>query len=915
MKKRFLSMLLSAVMLLTLLPATAGAAVREADQPTIHGVYFYADNAKAEEKFEEIISNNRITESDSSNDPAAKDSERDTMIVHYSGLEPSTRYALMVHYPKTALQYDPDCSSELMTDNKETWRKIEWDTPARGKFETKDYLRSFSLRVSDKASKFFDKDGSGIYTVKLCKVNTNNNDPEVKYESLPGCTMEIKLADVTIDFGTENDPADCIQTEAPAFYETTAIDSDAVESNSKTAARFFADTDNLERFDTMTDQEQFEKYLGKLLTIEYPESANYAGDSWTYKTLDSTGLSAEAPSVIFSRRTQLKVGDINAPELTCNDSRPYTDYEVKLADGQTDEFLSAASDNTIKISATNLASYVPATEGLNKPVVEGYWAAFSISVPEGAAKVRYCTADTSSALKKAEFTLDGFQNVSGSATLYLPAPEKDQFFAVQFYGSDFVPVTQRYAFRVNTTGVSKNTAAKLPAVQSGSKDSVTVTEDIITPLIAASNKNGNTVAIEVVNSSRDTVVVTFTAEALVSAQGANVDLEIITRIGTIKLPADDLPTIANDRDEDVSLIISQPANFINGYMFADQRAGSAEFQSVDVFHVEVVKGDAPQTLTGKTITLTRKLLNALPNGGTDPTVDTLTFTETNRPSYYLPTILERGAAYDEQKNAVTLTVDTLPATHGAALRTIVDRMYAAAADDEITLEESDGTPIPLFEDVELKTETVLDASKMSSYADTKQTAVDVYAKTSDPEVTINVPEASKELIEGKETEIKEATVTVDLKDKTAHTVKIKSGPMTYSIHFTKVLSTDDHKLLKISRAQDQVMQGLDKITVLDAIDGRFYYAQFDKTQSINGASVTTRYYYILKKMPNQEVSFYVPLYNAGASTKLKASIWEISEGVDEPFIEDYTSDDKGLPFHFNPEYDRTVQDVVIERTK
>lgn len=346
MKRKLISSLLCLCMLISLIPVAAfaqegdgtGTATPTEGQQTataaIGDLQFFADGAKANA----AVGNNKT------------DSERDTMIVPYSGLTKDTTYALTLVYP-TAASHTMSGEAITPTANGDKEELInEW------KAANTDGKYYFTLNPWKDGKQQYKGLAADKYTVKLYTVETATTETKQGETTTPAKTYklvtskEITLAEVTVDFGTGKTANDLItQHEVKDTEKFFTIDQTAASK-----VKFYVNAADIA---TVTDADAT---LKKLIT----PTGVAANMEWTYAndTKTFTGT-LPTPAITITTAPLHDTSDRVANNDLC------TGYSVTQPDAQ----------GKITVSASNVRLH----KNADTSPAYGYWTGVQFKAPAG----------------------------------------------------------------------------------------------------------------------------------------------------------------------------------------------------------------------------------------------------------------------------------------------------------------------------------------------------------------------------------------------------------------------------------------------------------------------------------------------------------------------------------------------------
>lgn len=591
MKQRFISFLLSAVMLLTMLPVTAFAATSL--KGSVAGVYFYADPEKANEKYNEILN--------LSADDAKDDCERDTMLIRLKDLAENGKYRLTITYPEgTEFGKDVDEDDFLQIENDEGYSLLvdEWTAKQSGPD-----VRTVTLKHwADRLDKSYDGLCEGTYRVRLWQYTGAQEANEVwtKYYNLRGTYKEIELEETMLKFGPDADPIKIIKEEEREdnkhFYEI-----------SDTNASFFVDASELPiAGGILKDTTVIEKWI------------TFADDSYSYDkgdTLQDGSWDYSDITRIFAWGAQLtrQSNIIPAPLYSGTDEMvSYTpdEYNAEVRE-QLKPSTTGSELNTVFVDAKDLMQHNPYDSA-----TKGYWAGFAVIAPEAAQKVKYKSATTADGLNTAtaeernvQTDIDGKGNKG--MTFYVnmenAIADRKLYHSVEFVTSKGVAVTSCYKFKVDVSNVVLNTTEKRSVEMDGSAISTVIEEHVVTTLLNANEKNkindkaNNVISVDLSAAKDSTSVtaakVTFTADAVKTLIAktnvdSNIKLEFKTPMGSVKIPVADLQNLKTN--EDATLVIKRhdSRDFANT-MFEQTVLGNQI--NYDLLDINIYEEETPNT--------------------------------------------------------------------------------------------------------------------------------------------------------------------------------------------------------------------------------------------------------------------------------------------------------------------------------
>lgn len=868
MKQRFISFLLSAVMLLTMLPVTAFAA--DADAPEIE-VYFYADGNKADKEAGSLFRNSKAMLDDDKK--YTKGNGANTLVVFCKGLEPEITYNLMLQYPQDAIS------------NKSKFQKF---TDEQG---NEIYLRKLAELKNTSSKKIdrlmcFDLKVSGIDFSK-CEAEhivSLYDSSNISNNTLVGTSMstdEFTLKKIQIDFGTDailDQIIDVTADKSNNYYTENKYPTVTTKKDyPKTVAEFLVDTVELEKLNN-PDNHDICTYFDKIFRFTSDAERLYNNTKnklkrW-FQEDDST----------FVWRTQLYDVDIDVAELF--DTREGQEHVERLYKEGTyhaiaqgikaeDGVLDAENANDVEISAEELVKHWSKIDNINSL---GGWVGFKIDTPENATSVRYKTASTSgdigdpytSASNWKTATLEKNENgeVIGQHSFYTNALVDNSstpdpaYCAIQYYDADGIPVTMPYTFKLDTQGVNSTKAVIVSSVlMNNNVTSAIIPDEFLINLGNSPDENGVVVidSSEIVDYPDPTGLIITTSSVQISKTALdavkNRALEIRTPIGAIEIPADKLPVNANTNNLQLIMNRISRDDILETANFGE----NADFYgaTMDTLEVTVKVDGNPQTIDlGNTeVDLTLKLNQVVvPDDPAatvyETTLDLLSFERNIRGG--TPRVETRcvDEEYSKTRNEVTFKVKDLSRYYSVMQRFYVDKMHT---DDDRFIKVN----TPGFQ---------FSKTKYSYEIETTSDSVEI--ETSKAARRVNGGNIS--LID-----YDKLKWTQDVKETT--TVKIKIGVDTYTLTIKRKIRPEGD-WLTLTHDFDTI-PGMDKITVGNIREGRMYYAQVRKTEGTN----RTYYYYVVKATSKDSVVFYVPAFYAGYSTKIEFFVWEISQGATEPF--------------------------------
>ena len=895
MKQRFISFLLSAVMLLTMLPVTAFAAI--STKGSVAGVYFYADPEKANEKYNEILN--------LSADDAKDDCERDTMLIRLKDLAENGKYRLTITYPEgTEFGKDVDEDDFLQIENDEGYSLLvdEWTAKQSGPD-----VRTVTLKHwADRLDKSYDGLCEGTYRVRLWQYTGAQEANEVwtKYYNLRGTYKEIELEETTLKFGPDADPIKIIKEEERKdnkhFYEISDTNASLfVDANElPTAGGILKDTSVLEKWITFDD----DRYT-------YSKGDTLQDGSWDYSEKTRTF----AWGAQLTRQSNI----IPAPLYSGTDEMVhYTsdEYNAEVRE-QLKPSTTTSELNVVYVDAKDLMQHNPYDSS-----TKGYWAGFAVIAPEAATKVKYKSATTAEGLNTAKFKERDVQvDIDGEGnkgmTFYVnmedEITDRELYHSVEFVTSKGTAVTSCYKFRVDVSKVVLNTTEKRSVKMTGNRVSTVIEEHVITTLLNANDKNkingkaDNVITIDLsATKSNSSVVeadVTFTADAVKKLiEKTNVDdnikLSFKTPVGSVKIPVADLQNL--NTKEDATLVVKRhdSRDFANT-MFEETVVGNQiNYDLLDINIYEEETPNTPVLITSSDfdndpieVSIVLKNVKSEYDSAAEKekVLDTVYFYELNNPMWTQEAVInQRRVPFvsEETDDEVLFNVSHLSAyqyngrlydgTYGVALRRVVNKTHTTDPLASIkVLEGSSGTTNLLtdFDPLELTYNITTTASS----------------------VRFNLSDRARILDNGDEKELYSDDKEYELK-RTDNVFQVKIGTRVYHITITKVLG--ETKQLTLHHDLN-VINGIDKITVKDPIEGRLYYAQTNKVKWIekptasnpNGKFSTKEMTLsVCKKTADNEVAFYIPAYDSKDSNyAMFFSIWEISDGADEPLTDGF----------------------------
>lgn len=913
MKQRFISFLLSAVMLLTMLPVTAFAA--DADTPEIE-VYFYADGYMADREATSLRRQLRVP-----SNTETTGNKADTMIVVCRNLNANQNYTLTLSYPdEIGFNKKNDKNKEILSytsgDDTIWMRKIGEIISDPSNNNQIDMLTCVSLDMGNVLTNY-GKPSEAKYIVHLYKGSLSNIDDNIENNAAAE-QVEVNLKKIKVDFGTLADPRSIIDSEgSEGFYDTIAINDQ--NGAGKTAALFYANEEELKFNSESTDNEiraYFDDLFRFLDTQDVDDAYQKTREKgWQYDELTST----------FSWRTNLMAGDISAAPLEdIQTGEHHVDklykentYKALVKDKKDNEALSVVSTNTVNISAEDLVKHWMVDKwGAQR---QGDWVGFSIDVPDDAETIKFWSATSKDELESEIQKQDNQQsdNLDEEKEIYSfyvdrSASNQQTWHALQFYGSDKVPVTSQYIFEMNLDGVLPTSAYVITSKTEYRDTTIAEVPDGIVKKLTdnVANETEKKIVIEAseIAMVRDEKVdpatissssVIFTHTDITAAQNGSVTMEIRTPIGTIELPANALPQGSKRDIEVVVKRIARDSVLSSGMVIDDVEL---ERIQMDTVGVEVYKDDTRSSFgSSEDIKLTVELYNiAYPSSGKveDKILDLLTFEKTKRTN---PTILKRNAeridgdnGYEVEKNKITFGVPNTELYYSIAQRTYVDMMKTI--DDRFILITPSPQGFNFSRDVKnYNIETTERALKIKTCEGARL-----------------VSGTNSTLIESDKLEWTQSL------DESNTKIQIKIGPDVYTLNIVRRLDTAD----KLELKHDFSLKGLDKITITNAKKGRLYYIQANPVkpntnpnstaawEAVGGASYT-----LAKKVTDSDqVVFYVSASSGSVGStdrRILLNIWEISQDETEALI---MQNGKLVPNH-DPSKDRRVENLQIIRSE
>ncbi len=907
MKQRFISFLLSAVMLLTMLPVTAFAA---GVTGSIIDIKFYADSAKTKEAVEDLFSE-AVADKESF--------ERDTLFIKTKGLTSSVRYKLTLTYPNgTSPEHDVELTDIDDESGRQTVVLESWKADASDKLDKLHYV---SLkRWSDSNADSFDGLGEGEYTVKLWQQTGDNiNNPDWVQEYTLVQSEDINLAEVTVDFGAGAEPTEIItqaeDKEDEYFY--------SIDSKRPTAVRFFVDADDLDMRNTKpaTLINKLKEWLNFEADVPYID-ADALNGTWSFISATNKfewSTPIESGSIIFA---PLYDGNVIA-EFDPNIYKAEVTGKLKETTSANDY-----QCNEVYITAPDLVKH-----GTLKAETDvEYYVGFAVVAPENATDVQYLSATDENTIKNAtNFEKDKVENLDDNGTrgyyFYVDASADtpELYHSIQFYNGKNA-ASKRYCFKMILDDVSLNTTARYSSAVTDGKISATVKEAVVEELMNANEKNKGTnrtdiltfdVAPKVALDEVTSATVDFEAKAVKALKAStDIKLNISTPIGSVEMPVTHLPTVNNEK---LRVTISRRSDGELANIDFESSVSKADMK-IDLFDINIYKVGTQAELcyinsSEKDITLSLKLndVKTMYDRTSDDKarrIDALYFNEfpVNTEN---PVIFEKDVPFVDADAADTVTFDVdrlsaykdgddeINAPYGVALRSLVNKMYTTDPDASIILREgsTSGTDlIPTF---------VETTGKENRTYNVKTSANAVFLKLSEGARIVAANNSERELD-------KDTFEKIDITDRTSLTIQVKIGARAYNIAITKVVGTGE----TLTLSHDFSIKGLDKVTITNAKKNRFYYVQVDtvKYDSVKNEyhSVATPNFYVIRTPEDDnKAEMYLSLYSASSDYKIWLSIWEVSENADEPLA--YYPDVNRTKVVFNEATDRVVYEVEINR--
>lgn len=910
MKQRFISFLLSAVMLLTMLPVTAFAAdSADTVEPEIE-IYFYADGEQADYRAGRLYDSaqNPI---DNADEGCTSGNLANSMVVMFRNLEHNKNYSLMLEYPSNAM-------SDKQINNKDFTYYQNADTALRTigtlkydndpKDELLDKLCSFNLNI--KGTDFI-KNGIGEYRVLLYE----NDKPAADVNNITASAKAIEtitIEQIMVDLGTGVDPDDVLETETDnVYYQKTSIDGQ--QNTGRTAVKIYVNEEDIPN-EREADDNGIRQYFKNL--IRFQSSAKNEYDENELKRWFKEGEKS------FVWRTQLFNRNISAAPIY--DTRTGEDHIEKLykentytakAEGDKDTgALTYPGANTVKISATDLVKHQMRVEGTTWDQIGG-WVGYEIETPADATQVRYKVASTENDLgeshtwKVKQLEKDANDEVIGVQSFYIDAfgDAPPQFCGVQYLGADNVPVTEPYTIKINTDGVSPATSAFVISYLNPDGYSTTATVPVGILQNLTQNADANDVFVidssEIVNHPDQTGLRITSSEVIIPTQEWDAVkkhvVEVRTPIGSMKFPAKTFMKC----DNNLKLVMKriERDNILVWTNFAEEvEWDRVKLDTVEITaYVDGVLTDIDLGANGKidvvlnldTVVVPDK--NDTTKSYEEKNIDLLTFVKNQRGAK--PTVDQRLVDYDAEKKQASFSIKEPTLYYGIMQRYYVDKMNTID-DRKIGVFEPDGKDL---------------LSNFDGYADQKTYSIRTRAK----ELKITTTEAAR-LKEGSTITQAKREWTVDLSQITKKKIEIKIGVDVYTLDITRYLGDGEELKLKHNFT---AIPGMDKITVTNAKKGRLYYVQCNKvkpnpdTSSSNPWKSLGVSYSIHKKDTDEDLVIYVSANTGGEEDRyIIFSIWEISEGAAEPIV--LNSAGK-FEMVFDETKDRHTEGLLIDPTQ